>query len=58
MARKTGKECAQTAVAAAIASGGNKELTKTLIRGELTREETGRAMKYLASGQKVTGPTS
>ena len=57
MARdRSDKELAQAATAAAIASGGSKELTEALIEGDMTREEVGRAMAYVASGKKVTGP--
>lgn len=52
--RKTDRQCAQAAVAAAIVTG-TKGGTKEVISGSLTREEMVRAKAYLESGQPVTG---
>lgn len=53
-ARKTDKECAQAAVAAAIV-GKNLDGTKTAMNATLTRDEMQRAETYLKSGQPITG---
>jgi hypothetical protein len=54
MSRKTDKECAQQAVAAAMA-GETPAVTKRLIESSMTRDEMARGSAYIASGQKVTG---
>lgn len=52
--RKTDKQCAQAAVASAIA-GQTKSATRQVMEANLTREEMERAQDYLASGKPVTG---
>ncbi|NED15796.1 hypothetical protein [Streptomyces sp. SID9124] len=54
MARKTDKQCAQAALAAAIV-GQNLGGTKTAMHVTLTRDEMRRAQAYLKSGKPVTG---
>ena len=53
-ARKTDKECAQAAVAAAIV-GRSLDGTKTALHATLTPDEMQRAQNYLKSGQPITG---
>ncbi|WP_157875724.1 MULTISPECIES: hypothetical protein [unclassified Streptomyces] len=52
--RKTDRQCAQAAVAAAIVTG-TQSGTKQVITESLTREEMARAKAYLESGQPITG---
>ncbi|MFE6001458.1 hypothetical protein ACFQ6C_32095 [Streptomyces sp. NPDC056454] len=54
MARKSDKQCAQQAVAAAVV-GKTKDGTKQAMGATMTRDEMQRAQAYLASGQSVTG---
>lgn len=54
MARKTDKQCAQTAIAAAVVTG-TKGGTADAIKYTLTHEEIQRAQAYLKSGKPVTG---
>ncbi|MFE2651664.1 hypothetical protein ACFXGY_17205, partial [Streptomyces sp. NPDC059346] len=54
MARKTDKQCAQQAVAAAVV-GGTKNGTKTAMNVTMTRDEMRRAQAYLASGKPING---
>ncbi len=54
MARKTDKQCAQQAVAAAVV-GGTKDGTKDAMRATMTGDEMRRAQAYLASGKPVNG---
>ncbi|MFJ6012083.1 hypothetical protein [Streptomyces sp. NPDC092952] len=49
--RKTDRECAAIAVAAAIVAPGEK--TKDQLRQTLTRDEMERARDYLASGKPI-----
>ncbi|SCD43237.1 hypothetical protein GA0115253_1004532 [Streptomyces sp. Termitarium-T10T-6] len=52
--RKTDKQCAQAAVAAAIVTG-TQSGTKKVITESLTRDEMQRAQAYLQSGQSIKG---
>ncbi|NEB42296.1 hypothetical protein [Streptomyces sp. SID14515] len=54
MARKTDKQCAQAAVAAAIVTG-TESGTKKVVSESLTRDEMRRARGYLQSGQSIKG---
>ncbi|MGW1179762.1 hypothetical protein ACWD7Y_01775 [Streptomyces drozdowiczii] len=54
MARKTDKQCAQAALAAAIV-GRTKRGTTDALNVTLTRDEMRRAQAYLKSGKPVTG---
>ncbi|WKV79013.1 hypothetical protein HBB06_13075 [Streptomyces sp. SNU607] len=54
MARKTDKQCAQQALAAAIV-GGTKSGTEQAMNVTMTRDEMQRAQAYLKSGKPVTG---
>ncbi|RPK56192.1 hypothetical protein EES43_24430 [Streptomyces sp. ADI96-02] len=52
--RKTDKQCAQQAVAAAIVTG-TQTGTERAVAESLTREEMQRAKAYLESGKPLTG---
>ncbi|MFJ2418300.1 hypothetical protein [Streptomyces brevispora] len=54
MARKTDKQCAQQALAAAIV-GRTESGTKDALNITMTRDEMRRAQAYLNSGKPVTG---
>lgn len=55
MTRKTDKDCAQTLIAAAIASGGSQGIAAELIEKNLTRDEMARGAAHIESGKPVTG---
>ncbi|MER6602502.1 hypothetical protein [Streptomyces parvus] len=54
MARKTDKQCAQAATAAAIV-GKTDTGTKQALHATLTTDEMRRAQAYLQSGKPITG---